>query len=262
MLDTNPRPEGLTPRQRMALETLARQVMAQLELRRLRTEQQNTALLNQQILDSATDFAIIGMDLDGRVTSWNAGAEAVLGWRAAEMLGQTTHPIFTPEDHAAGRPRAERREALEKGFSTDERWHLRADGSAFWASGSLRVLRDEDGAPAGFVKLLRDRTEQHKAGEALNASNERYRLIARATADAVWNWDLARNRMEWTEALEATYGHPPGTVEPSQAWWLAQIHPDDRARVEQGCGPPSPAARAIGRRNTASAAPMAAMPRC
>jgi PAS domain S-box-containing protein len=232
VLDTRPRPEGLTPRQRGALDTLARQAMGQLELRRSHAEQQGTALRHRQILDSAIDFAIIATDLEGRVTDWNAGAEAVLGWRAAEMLGQATHRIFTPEDRAAGRPEEEQREALEAGGSADERWHLRADGSTFWASGSMRALRDRNGKAIGFIKLLRDRTEQHKAGAALDASNERYRLITRATGDVVWDWDLAEGRMEWTETLEAAYGHPPGAVEPGHAWWLAQIHPDDRAAVE------------------------------
>ncbi|MBC9179714.1 PAS domain S-box protein [Pseudoroseomonas ludipueritiae] len=233
VLDGSPRPEGLTPRQRRVLGGLARQAMGELELRCLRAGQEAAALRHRQILDSATDLAIIGTDLEGRVTGWNAGAEALLGWRAAEMLGQTAHRFFTPEDRAARQPEEEMRLALEAGGSADERWHLRADGSTFWASGSMRVLRDEAGTATGFVKLLRDQTERHKAHEALQASNERYRLIARATADAVWDWDLARNRVEWTEALEATYGHRPDTVEPSHAWWLAQIHPDDRAGVER-----------------------------
>ncbi|MBB5692942.1 hybrid sensor histidine kinase/response regulator [Muricoccus pecuniae] len=70
--------------------------------------------------------------------------------------------------------------------------------------------------------------------EMLAAINERYRLAARATNDAVWDWDLRANTVEWNEALEAAYGHAPAAAEPTGDWWIAHIHPEDRARVHDG----------------------------
>jgi PAS domain S-box-containing protein len=233
VLDTVPRPEGLTPHQHFALKTLARQVMVQMELRRALDEQRRAAVHGRQIIDSATDIAIISMDEQGRVLSWSQGAEIILGWTEAEMLGQTTERIFTEEDRAAGVPEAERRQARDTGHSADERWHLRRDGSAFWASGAMKPLRDTAGTMVGFVKQLRDRTEQHRAGEALTASNERYRLATRATSNAIWDWDLRSNSVQWNEALQAAYGHAPEQVEPTGDWWLSQIHPDDRAEADR-----------------------------
>ncbi|WP_119153500.1 PAS domain S-box protein [Caldimonas tepidiphila] len=117
---------------------------------------------HRQIVDSARSFAIIVSDLQGRITDWNAGAEHVLGWTEEEMLGQTMHRFFTPEDIARGRPETEMRCALEQGFSPDERWHLRKHGQRFWAAGEMTPLKDEAGNVCGFVKILCDRTGQRR----------------------------------------------------------------------------------------------------
>ena len=218
VLDTKPRPEGLTDRQCFVLRTLARQARSE--------------ALRRQVLDSANDFAIISTDLAGRISGWNAGAASILGWTETEMLGRPADVIFMPEDRAAGLPEVEMDRAARNGRTADERWHRRKDGSRFWASGEMMPLRDERGAHTGYLKLLRDRTEQHFAGQALEAVNERFRLTQRATRDAIWDWSLTDNSVLWNEALEDAYGWAPGQVEPTGDWWLAQIHPEDRARVD------------------------------
>ena len=113
------------------------------------------------ILESATDYAIITTDLERRVTSWTSGARAVLGWEEDEMLGRTLDVLFTPEDRAAGVPEREAAEALATGRGSAEGWRVRKDGSRLWASGEVAVLRDDAGAPDGFVKIVRDRTVEH-----------------------------------------------------------------------------------------------------
>ncbi len=115
------------------------------------------------VLDSATDYVIATTDPAGRVTLWNPGAERILGWRAEEVLGRDIAVIFTPEDRAEGRPELERQQAASGGCAANERWHLRRDGSRFWASGLVMPMRDGDGAACGFLKILRDRTEQREA---------------------------------------------------------------------------------------------------
>jgi PAS domain S-box-containing protein len=80
---------------------------------------------HRQILNSATDYAIIAQDMDGRVTSWNEGARHLLGWSEGEMLGKSVDRFFTPEDVAAGQPRKEMQVALNEGRAIDERWHQR-----------------------------------------------------------------------------------------------------------------------------------------
>ncbi|HET6262715.1 MAG TPA: PAS domain S-box protein, partial [Chloroflexia bacterium] len=100
---------------------------------------------HRQIINSATDYAIIASDLDGRVTSWNEGARRLLGWSEDEMLGQPVHLFFTPEDVAADEPGNEMRSALESGRGIDERWHQRKSGERFWACGELTPLKDDEG---------------------------------------------------------------------------------------------------------------------
>ena len=108
------------------------------------------------IVESSTDYAMVAMDLSGTITTWNTGAEHVLGWRAEEMVGRPSETFFTEEDRTAGIPAQEMRAALEQGRGIDERWHLRKDGSRFWANGELMPLKDEAGAVIGFLKILRD----------------------------------------------------------------------------------------------------------
>ena len=119
------------------------------------------------IVDSATDYAIITLDLSGVVTSWSTGAEGVLGWPRDEAIGQPIRQFFTPEDRESGAPEFEMRTARETGSATDERWHLRKDGRRFFASGRTQPLRDEAGAPTGFLKIMRDRTQERRAEEAM-----------------------------------------------------------------------------------------------
>ena len=111
------------------------------------------------ILDSATDYAIITMDIDGLITSWNVGAQNILGYAEGEILGRSGEIIFTSEDRMDGRFSIELSRAIEAGTATNERWHLRRDGTRFWASGTMMPLLDLDGRPQGFLNILRDRTD-------------------------------------------------------------------------------------------------------
>jgi two-component system CheB/CheR fusion protein len=110
------------------------------------------------------------MDLTRRVTSWNPGAERLLGFEEEEILGQPADIIFTPQDRFEGIPASETGQALTVGHASDERWHQRKDGSRFWGSGVMMVMRNPQGAAVGFVKILRDQTRQREAQQALERS--------------------------------------------------------------------------------------------
>ena len=112
------------------------------------------------IFDSATDFAIFTMDPNGITTTWNTGAERLLGYKDEEIVGKSADVIFPPEQGGSVAAAAERRTALAHGKAEDERWQRRKDGSVFWASGLLMPLADRS---AGFVKILRDRRASYGA---------------------------------------------------------------------------------------------------
>ncbi|SFM63883.1 PAS domain S-box protein [Methylobacterium pseudosasicola] len=224
VLDT--KPHELAERQRRGLMRLARQAMGQMELRRSLREQAEQRLLHERILDSATDYAIVATDPQGLVTRWNLGAERILGWTEAEMLGRTVEAFFTPEDRARDRAGTEMRLSLEHGSASDERWHMRKDGSRFWASGEMMPLKTEAGGTIGFLKILRDRTEQRESGAALEASEMRYRSLVEVSPQVVWFGDEAGN-VTYCNAYWYDYtGLPAG--ETGEASWLGAIHPDHR----------------------------------
>ena len=119
----------------------------------------------QNLLDSAIDYAIVTLDVDGLITGWNTGAEAILGYGQAEIIGRTAEILFTSEDRRIGRLATEMRRTLDTGRATNERWHLKRDGTRFWASGLMMLLLGPDGRPEGFLNILRDRTQEQAANE-------------------------------------------------------------------------------------------------
>ena len=129
----------------------------------------------QLILESTKEYAIITFDLDGTITRWNTGAKKTFGYTEKEMLGKKGDVLFTPEDRAAKIPAKELEAALKKGRAEDERWHLRKDGSRFFASGVMQPLKD--GEIEGFVKIARDQTERLAAETALREKETLQKLV-------------------------------------------------------------------------------------
>ncbi len=169
VVDDKSRPEGLTPHQESTLRILARQVMTQLELRRLLRRRREEDQLHRQILDSAVDYAIVTMDREGLVTSWSEGARQILGWTEEEIRGRPARLFFTVADDAEGVPEREMKAAREMGRGTDERWHRRKDGRLFWANGEMMPLHADDGRHIGYLKILRDRTIERRREQRLLA---------------------------------------------------------------------------------------------
>lgn len=171
------RPRDLTDVQKQAIRVMARQVMMQLEQRLTTGRLAASEARQRAIVDSAEDFAIVACDLEGRIVEWSYGAERVLGWSEEEAIGESVFLFFTEEDRANGVPAQEMKTARQKGPAIDERWHVRKGGERFWASGELSLLRDTAGRHTGYVKVLRNRTEEHLAGEKLLKAQQRFETI-------------------------------------------------------------------------------------
>ena len=119
------------------------------------------------LVQGVRDYAIYMLDPNGRVTNWNAGAEAIKGYRADEIVGQHFSRFYTEEDRAAGEPARALRTALETGKYEREAWRIRKDGSRFWAHVVLDPIYDDEGRHIGFAKITRDITERRAAQEEL-----------------------------------------------------------------------------------------------
>ena len=123
------------------------------------------------LVESVQEYAIFVLDPAGRVASWNAGAEAIKGYAAEEILGQHVAVFYTPEDVALGKPQAQLEAAAREGRVEDEGWRLRKDGNRFWADTVITAMRDPTGALIGFGKVTRDLTRRRRIEEQLAQSN-------------------------------------------------------------------------------------------
>ena len=124
------------------------------------------------LVDAITDYAIYMLDPDGRVTSWNAGAERFKGYSAAEIIGENFARFYTEEDRAAGLPALALAEAARTGAFEREGWRLRKDGRRFWAHVIIDPIRSPDGELIGYAKITRDLTERMAARETLLQSQK------------------------------------------------------------------------------------------
>lgn len=120
--------------------------------------------LLKQISRCMVEYAVITFDVDGQITSWNHGAEAIFGYTVKDMLGMPADRLFTTDDRSAGVAAHEMQTALDDGRAADVRWHQRKDGTLFWADGVMMSMRD-NGALVGFLKILRDVTDTKLAHE-------------------------------------------------------------------------------------------------
>ncbi len=112
------------------------------------------------VIESLEDYAVFTTDTEGIISSWNTGAEQVLGYNEQEIIGKDIAILFTEEDVKNRQPQVERENALRQGRGQDERQHVKRDGSLFWASGLMFPLVDEQQQLRGFTKILRDMSEQ------------------------------------------------------------------------------------------------------
>ncbi|MDZ8027140.1 MAG: PAS domain S-box protein [Nostoc sp. DedQUE11] len=144
------------------------------------------------IVESVKDYAIFTLDLNGQITSWNSGAERLLGYKEAEIIGQNGRIIFTPEDNETGQAEQELQTVVTQGRAEDERWHVRKDGSRLFASGLMMQLHNETGNLQELVKILRDKTEAHQAEEREHFLADASKVLAESIDYQTTLFNIAR----------------------------------------------------------------------
>ena len=192
------------------------------------------------VVEGARDHVIFTTDMGGIITTWSAGAHAVLGWPPEEAIGQSGSMIFLEEDRATGADVREIAGAVRDGCANDERWHLHQDGSPVFLNGSLHPLpADAQGNPRGFLKIARDETKRREAEHALRASEAAAKIDAQRVQLALaagaiigtWVWDLPTDRFTVDEPFARAFGLDPamGRVGLGLEQIVATVHPDDQA---------------------------------
>ncbi|HYF00577.1 MAG TPA: PAS domain S-box protein [Planctomycetota bacterium] len=163
---------------------------------------------SRQLLEGIRDYAVYMLDPDGRVASWNPGAERVKGFRADEVLGRHVSLFYTVEDVSAGKPEKDLQEAVEKGVYAGEGWRVRRDGSIYWADVTINTIRDVSGALRGFAKVTRDVTGHRKAQEELRRAEERFRLLVDGIREyALFMLDPTGRIVSWNPGAERLKGY-------------------------------------------------------
>lgn len=164
------------------------------------------------LIESITDYAIYMLDADGRVTSWNPGAERFKGYRAEEIIGEHFSRFYSAEDQAVGLPARALDAARREGRFEAEGWRVRKDGSRFWASVVIDPIKI-DGRLIGFAKITRDLTERLDAQRALEQSQEQFRLLIEGVTDyAIYMLDTAGNVASWNTGAQRIKGYRPEEI--------------------------------------------------
>jgi PAS domain S-box-containing protein len=165
------------------------------------------------LVESVQDYALVMLDPEGTVVSWNLGAERIKGYTADEIIGRPFSVFYPPEAVQAGWPQTVLRRALSEGRFEDEDWRVRKDGSRFWANIILTAMFAEDGSVRGFAKVTRDLSERREHEERLRQSEEQFKLLVQSVTDyAIFMLDTAGNVRSWNAGAAAIKGYTAGEI--------------------------------------------------
>jgi PAS domain S-box-containing protein len=187
-----------------------------------RSVYRRTEDIYRKAIEDIRDYAIFMVDADGIVTNWNVGAQHILGYTEAEIVGKDGSKLFTVEDRGRGIPMKELSTAAMLGRAEDERWHVRRDGSRFWASGVVTPVRDANGLLIGFSKVMRDMTERNKI------TQERDRFFA-LSIDMLCIVHLDGRFQRVNPAFQQVLGFSEEELLTMSIFDI--IHPDDREKT-------------------------------
>jgi hypothetical protein len=165
------------------------------------------------LIESVRDYAIFMLDPNGRILTWNAGAERFKGYKAGEIIGQHFSRFYPAETLERGLPAHELKVASETGVFEDEGWRVRKDGSQFWANVVITAMRNAQGELVGFAKVTRDLTQRRTHEEDLRRSEERFRLLVEGVTEyAIFMLDANGHVATWNSGAERIKGYTANEI--------------------------------------------------
>jgi PAS domain S-box-containing protein len=165
------------------------------------------------LVEAVTDCAIYMLDADGRVASWNPGAQRLKGYLEREVLGRHFSLFYPEDDVRAGMPQRALATAGREGRFEAEGWRVRKDGGRFWAHVIIDPIRSDSGELIGFAKVTRDLTERKLAQESLKRSEEQFRLLVQGVTDcAIYMLDTKGIVTSWNAGARRIKGYAPEEV--------------------------------------------------
>jgi diguanylate cyclase (GGDEF)-like protein/PAS domain S-box-containing protein len=183
------------------------------------------------LIAEVQDYAILMLDTEGRVVTWNLGAQLLKGYQEEEIIGRHYSVFYSPDEIAAGKPKRQLELVAAAGRLEDEGWRVRKDGSQFWANVVITAVLDPDGTLMGYGKITRDLTERRLAEEQLRVAEEQFRCSFEDAAIGMMIVDLDGRYLQVNDAFCAIVGHPRATLVGLHRESIT--HPDDLAADEE-----------------------------
>jgi len=164
------------------------------------------------LVEGVTDYAIYMLDLDGRVASWNGGAQRIKQYEAGEIIGRHFRQFYLPEERAGGEPERNLEHARREGRFEAETWRIRKDGSKFWASVVIDPIRSENGQLIGFAKVTRDISERRRAEQTIRETAARIEVLFETAVDGIIMIDAHGCISKFNPACEKLFGYAAAEV--------------------------------------------------
>jgi two-component system cell cycle sensor histidine kinase/response regulator CckA len=219
------------------LKDLAASAVTEIELRRemaRRRQAEQGRRDTEEQFHSTFEQSGIGMAVissDGRWLRVNQALCEMLGASPDELVGFPAEARTHPEDLPADREAIRLLLAGEARAYTIEKRYLTRSGEVLWALVNVSLVPDFQGEPAHLIAGIQDITERKQAEAALRASEERYRLVAQASKEVVWDWDLLNDQVTWDKGTGPLLDYQPSELGNTADWWYERLHPEDRERV-------------------------------
>ncbi|MBB4636166.1 PAS domain S-box protein [Longimicrobium terrae] len=185
--------------------------------------------LYRLLVENVTDYAILLLSTEGRVVTWNEGAERMFGYDEADALGREFALFFPQEEAESGTPDRDLATAARDGRCETVAWRVRKDGSRLWASVVLTAIHDASGRLIGFGQITRDLTERKEVAERYEESRQRYRSLFENNPDAVCSFDPDGTLRTANPAAESLTGHHADDLRAREFWTL--FVPADREQM-------------------------------
>ena len=185
------------------------------------------------LVRSIKNYAIILLDPDGRVASWNDGAERIMGYSADEILGHSYARFFPADDVRRGKPQRQLEAARTEGRSFDQGWQSPQRRIELLDGASLTPLFDGQGGLTGYAKVTRNVTERRAAEERLQRSESLLSEAQRIARLGSWAWDVRSDQIRASAEFLRILGLDPGRADLALELWLELVHPDDRSKVRK-----------------------------
>lgn len=190
--------------------------------------------IHQKMLFEVQDYAIILLDKNGYIESWNAGACKIKGYTEEEVKGKNFNMFYSSEENENNIPTLLLSEAIAKGHVQKKGWRIKKDNSKFWADVTITAIHNSNGEVIGFSKITKDLSAEKVNEDKLRELSDRLLLATAASEIGIWDWNLLTHTFVWDDQMYKLYELNKETFVLNYESWRSRIHPEDIKMMEDG----------------------------